>query len=182
MKKIATFIFLSIFLSSSAFAVRFSSDLNAEYRLSNGLYVYYSPSLYFERGAKNPYDFNFYAPGLSLNVGYSYAHIHNKSIPSDMPNYRAIEYNALYVGLSFLNKFTLDSHTQIILSAFGDVRLGGRLTFLDGGNTGCGIKADFKLAVYKRLFLGMSIIGAYSFAGDFRGFDAGLGASLTWFI
>lgn len=166
----------------SIFASRFALDVNAEYRLFNGAYVYATPSVYFE-GQKTPnHTHTFYAPGLGLNVGYSYANIPNKNLPHKGIHYKMINFHSLYCGISFLNKFMFSRYDAMILSAFADVRLGGKYNITDGGNTGCGVKLDYKHFFGDHIALGCGLIGAYNFAGDHKGFDGGLGVSFLWLI
>lgn len=169
--------------SVSVFASRFALDVSSEMRLYNGWYDYVSPSVYFETNhltEEHPY--SLYSPGLSLNIGYSYANIKNYNLPNMGIHYSLIRYHSLYCGISFLNKFMIDRRNSLILSAFADVRLGGKYAITDGGNTGCGIRLDYKYFFTDHIAFGCGIIGTYSFAGDYKGFDGGVGVSFLWLI
>lgn len=180
-KKILLFgVFLC--LGVNVFASRFLIDATAEYRLLEGTYVYASPTVYFERRPSTERPYSFYAPGLALNVGYSYANIPNYNLPHVGTHYSFMKYHSLYCGLSFVNKFMINRHNGLILSAFADIRLGGKNSIVDGGTTGCGLKLDYRYFISDRIAFGGGIIGTYAFAGDYKGFDGGIGVQLTCLI
>ena len=164
------------------FASRFSIDVNAEYRLLEGAYVYASPTVFFERRPSEEKPYSFYAPGLALNVGYSYAHIPNVNLPHFGTHYQFMTFHSLYAGVSFVNKFMINRRGALLLSAFADVRLGGKYSITDGGSTGCGVKLDYRYFFSDHLACGGGIIVNYTFAGDYKGFDGGIGVQLTCLI
>lgn len=170
-------ILLSTIVLNKLYATRFAVEVNNEYRFSNGYYVCITPSVYF--GSK---DFQLYTPAIGLSVGYSYAVIMNKSFPIINGNYKKINYHALYTGLSFINRFMINNKDAISLKIFGDVRLGGKFSIIDGGTTGCGICFDYKHYLSPDLGFGCMISGSYIFAGDFKGFDGGFGISFIWLL